>query len=168
MFNSYFTMALRQLRKHPSTTAIHLLGLTTGLTTCLLICLFLYHEWGVDRHQPRADRTFRVNIVNREAGQVDYSGITPYPMGAALRTDFPDWPVVASVHLESENFVVISPQKILSEERILFAEPALLDLFRVEMRSGDARKALAEPNQAILSEKVALRYFNSLDVVGRS
>jgi predicted permease len=168
MFNSYFTIALRQLRKHPSTTAIHLLGLTTGLTTCLLICLFLYHEWGVDRHQPQADRTFRVNLTNREAGQVDYSGITPYPMGAALRTDFPDWPVVASVHLEEENFVAISPGKILSEERILFAEPALLDLFRVEMHSGDARKALAEPNQAILSETAALRYFNRLDVVGRT
>jgi putative ABC transport system permease protein len=117
MFNSYFTIALRQLRKHPSTTAIHLLGLTVGLTTCLLICLFLYHEWGVDRHQPQVDRTYRVNLVSRNPGQVDYSGITPYPMGDALRTDFSDWPVVASVHLEEENFVVISPQKILSEER---------------------------------------------------
>ncbi len=168
MFNSYFIVALRHLRKHPSTTAIHLLGLTVGLTTCLLICLFLYHEWGVDGHQPQAERTFRVNLIDRKGGQVEYSGITPYPMSAALRTDFPDWPVVAGVHLEDENFVVISPQKILPEERILFAEPALLDLFRVEIRSGDARKALAQPNQAILSEKTALRYFNRLDVVGRT
>jgi predicted permease len=168
MLHSYFTVALRQLRKHPSTSAIHLLGLTLGMTTCLLICLFLYHEWGVDRHQPQRERTFRVNLIERNQDQVGYSGVTPYPAGAALRTDFPDWPVVARVHLEEEHFVVISPRKMLSEERILFAEPAFLDLFRVEMHSGDARKALVQPNQAILSEKTALRYFGSLEVIGRT
>ncbi len=168
MFTNYVTVALRQLRKHPAATTIHLLGLTVGMTTCLLICLFLYHEWGIDRDQPQAERTFRVNLIDRNAGQVEYSGITPYPAGAALRTDFPDWPVVASVHLEEEDFVVIPPRKMLPEERILFAEPAFLDLFRVEMHSGDARKALAQPNQAILSEATARRYFGSLDVAGRT
>ena len=168
MLHSYFIVALRQLRKHPSTSAIHLLGLSVGMTTCLLICLFLYHEWGVDRHQPGRERTFRVNVIERNQDQVEHSGVIPYPAGTALRTDFPDWPVVASVHLEEENFVVISPRKMLPEERILFAEPAFLDLFRVEMHSGDARKALAQPNQAIVSEKTALRYFGSLDVIGRT
>jgi hypothetical protein len=70
------------------------------MTTCILICLFLYLEWGIDCYQPQGEHTFRVNLIARKQHQTEYSGNTPYPMVAALRTDFPDWPIVASVHLE--------------------------------------------------------------------
>ena len=168
MLRNYLKIAWRNLRKHPATTAIHLLGLTVGLTTCLLIGLFLRNEWLYDRHQPDSERTYRVNLIDRKETDVEYSGVTPYPMGEALRTDFPDWPVVASTHLEEDAFVAVSPEKMFHQDGALFAEPQFLDLFAVDMLTGNARQALAQPNQAILSESTAHRYFGTTNVVGRT
>ncbi|HEV7349193.1 ABC transporter permease [Telluribacter sp.] len=168
MIRNYLKIAWRNLRKYPATTAVHLLGLTVGLTTCLLIGLFLRSEWLYDRYQPQGERTYRVNLIDRHENETEYSGITPYPMGEALRTDFPDWPVVVSMHTEGDAFVAISPEKLLPEKRALFVEPQFLDLFTVEMVTGNARQALGQPNQAILSESTAKRYFGTTDVVGRT
>ena len=168
MIRNYLTVAWRNLRKHPTTTAIHLLGLTTGLSTCLLIGLFLRNEWYYDRHQPQAEQTYRVNLIEHKGADVEHSTIVPYPMGEALRTDFPDWPVVASIHTEEDAFVMISPEKMFHEDRALFVQPQWLDLFTVQMVRGNARRALAQPNQAILSESTAKRYFGTTNVMGRT
>ena len=168
MLTNYLKIAWRNLRKHPATSLIHLIGLTVGLTTCLLISLFLRNEWLYDRHQPLGERTYRVNLVDRKETDTEYSGITPYPMGEALRTDFPDWSVIASIHTEEDAFVTVSAEKVLSEDRALFVEPQFLDLFVVEMLMGNARTALAQPNQAILSEATARRYFGTTNVLGRT
>lgn len=168
MIRNYFRIAWRNLRKHPATTAIHVLGLTVGLTTCLLIGLFLRNEWLYDRHQPLGERTYRVNLIERKETDVEHSNILPYPMGEALRTDFADWPVIASIHAEENAFVVISPEKIVRQAQVLFTEPQFVDLFKVEMVMGNARRALIQPSQAILSESTARRYFGSTNVMGRT
>ena len=168
MFINNLKIAWRTLRKHPVITAIHLLGLTTGLTTCLLIILFIRNEWMYDRHQPQGEQTYRVNLIDYQQNGIEYSGILPYPMGEALRNDFPDWPIIASIHTEEDAFVAVSPEKMLHEDRALFVEPEFLDLFTVQIIMGNAREALVHPNQAILSRSTAQRYFGTTDVLGRT
>ncbi len=172
MLRNYLKIAFRALRKQPTTTAIHLLGLTLGLTTCLLIGLFLRHEWGFDRYHRFGERVYRVNLTERTGSDEKTSGITPYPLAPALRTEFAAGsgkpPVVARIHADEETFVVLSPQKILSEKRVLFAEPELLDLFDFEFISGNARAALGQPNQVILGESTARRYFGTANPMGKT
>jgi len=168
MLKSYLTIALRNLRKYPTTSAIHLVGLTVGLTACLLIGLFIRYEWCFDRYHRLGERIYRVNTIRQYDGKTEYSGITAYPLGPALRLDFPDWTKVTRIHAEENTYSVISAEKILSEEAPLFAEPELLDLFDFDILSGDARKALSQPNQALLTESTARRYFGTTDVIGKT
>lgn len=170
MLRNYLKTAFRALRKHPTTTAIHVVGLTLGLTTCLLIGLFLRNEWLFDRYHRHADRVFRINLVQTTGPDVETSGVTPYPLAPALRAELGagSQAVVARIHAEENTFVVLSPDKILSEKRVLFAEPEFLDLFDVEIVSGNARAALAQPGQVILSESAARRYFGAANPVGKT
>jgi ABC-type antimicrobial peptide transport system permease subunit len=172
MLQNYLKIALRTLGKHPTTTAIHLLGLTVGLTTCLLIGLFLRNEWGYDRYHRHGERVYRVNVTQRTGTETATEGITPYPLAPALRTEFAasagTTPTVARIHAEENTFVVLSPEKILPEDRVLFAEPELLDLFDYEFISGNPRAALAQPNQVFLSESTARRYFGAANPVGKT
>ncbi len=172
MLRNYLKIAYRALRNQPITTAIHLLGLTLGLTTCLLIGLFLRNEWLFDRYHRHAGHVYRVNEVETTGAEVKTSGVTPYPLAPALRAEFgaktEHTPVVARIHAEENTFVVLSPDKILSEKRVLFAEPQFFDLFDVEILSGNARAALAQPNQVILSESAARRYFGTANPVGKT
>jgi predicted permease len=168
MLQNYITIAWRNLRKHPTTTSIHLLGLTVGLSTCLFIALFVRYEWGFDRFHRLSKRIYRVNMMEQNGQETTYTGTTPYPLGEAMRTDLPDLATIARIHEEEKTFVVISPEKILSEEAALFADPELLAMFDYHILSGDAKKALKEPNQAFLSESTAYRYFGTQDVIGKT
>ena len=172
MFRNYLKIAFRALRKHPTTTAIHLLGLTLGLTTCLLIGLFLRNEWLFDRYHQFGERVYRVNLTKQTGTEAVTTGVTPYPLAPALRAEFSSNARnalrVARIHAEAETFVVLSPEKILSEKRVLFAEPELLDLFDFDFLSGNARVALAQPNQVILDETTARRYFGTANPVGKT
>src|ERR671912_2163324 len=102
MITKSLKSASRNLPSHKATTAIHIIGLTIGLTTCLTIGLFLKSEWSFDRHQPMAGKTYRINLTDSTANDVSHSGITPYPLGDAFRKDFTDFPVVTRIHFEED------------------------------------------------------------------
>ncbi|WP_234736848.1 ABC transporter permease [Tellurirhabdus bombi] len=168
MIQNYLKIAWRNLIKHPTTTGIHLLGLTLGLTTCLLIVLFIQNEWSFDRHHQQGERIYRVNTINTTGDDVEKTGVTPYPLGAALRQDFPDWSKIVSVHTEEDAPVFISSDKILREKKVLFAEPSYLDVFGIEMVAGNGRATLTQPNQVILSESTARKFFGNASAIGKT
>ncbi|GAB3916131.1 ABC transporter permease [Larkinella terrae] len=168
MLRNYFKIAWRNLLKHPTTTSIHLIGLTLGLTTCLLILLFIQNERGYDRNLKLGDRIFRVNLIRTTGAEVEKSGITPYPLAPAMRVDFADWPKVTRIHADRDISVLVSPQNVLKEDNVVFAEPEFLDLFEFEMLEGNGKKILAEPNQVILTQKTARKYFGSAPAVGKT
>ncbi|MFC5410243.1 ABC transporter permease [Larkinella bovis] len=168
MVRNYLKIAWRNLVKHPTTTSIHLIGLTLGLTTCLLILLFIRNEWGYDRGLKLGDRMYRVNLIRTTGAEVEKSGITPYPLAPAMRTDFADWQKITRIHADRDMSVMVSPQKILKEDNVVFAEPDFLDLFEFEMLEGNGKQILAEPNQVILTQKTAQKYFGSASPIGKT
>ena len=60
------------------------------------------------------------------------------------------------------------PRITFKEDRILFAESGILDVFDIEIISGNAKEALSQPWQTILSESTAKRYFGEEDPIGKT
>lgn len=168
MIKNYLKITWRNLLSHPTTTSIHILGLTLGLTTCLLILLFIRNEWSYDRHYKLGERIYRVNEVTSVGGEVERSGTTPYPLALALRNDFTDWSKITRIHADRDVTVMVSREKILHEDNVLFAEPELFDLFDLEMISGNSRAILSQPNQVILTASTAQKYFGTTSAVGKT
>jgi len=168
MIKNYLKIAWRNLLKHPTTTGIHLLGLTVGLTTCLLILLFIQNEWSYDRHHKLGERIYRVNEIATVGGEVERSGTTPYPLSLALRNDFSDWSKITRIHADRDVRIMVSREKILLEDKVLFAEPELFELFNLDMVSGNSRTILSQPNQVILTESTAKTYFGTTPAVGKT
>src|SRR5690606_21141407 len=54
-----------------------------------------------------------------------------------------------------------------SEDHLFIVEPELFDIFDISVTNGNPKEALSRPFTVMLSEKTALRYFNTLDVVGQ-
>lgn len=168
MLSNYVKITLRNLFKHRTTTAIHVLGLTVGLTTCLLIALFVRYEWNYDRDIPQADQIYRVSMVIKTGSEVEKSGITPYPLADALRLEFPNWPTIGSVHADENTVVRVTPGKLFNQDRVLFAEPSMFKLFGLQMVVGNADVLLSRPNQVILSETLAKIYFGTASPLGKT
>jgi len=60
MLKNYFKSAVRNLLKHKIFSFINITGLTIGLTSYILIALFIFDELTYDRDHQNADNIYRV------------------------------------------------------------------------------------------------------------
>ena len=91
-------VAFRRLSRQKIHTSLHVLGLTLGITVCLLIGLFIRHELSFDSYHDNTDRTYRINTIWTDAGikQKHYS--TPFPLAQTLRKEISGLKYVTHVH----------------------------------------------------------------------
>lgn len=165
MFRNHLKIAYRNLVKNKAFSALNILGLATGLAACLLIGFYVLDEWSYDRFNAHADRIYRINEDIRFAGNATAYAQAPAPLGAVLKLNFPI--VEESVRLKSAGTVISKKgNQELREDGVVFADPSVFAVFTLPLLGGNPANALQEPNSAVISKTVALKYFGTTDAVG--
>ncbi len=168
MITKHLQFIFRRLGKQKLHTALHVLGLTIGLTVCLLIGVFIFHELSYDGYHDKAEHIYRVNQVWEDEGEksLDYSA--PYPLPIAVREELPDVALVGVAYPQAERVIEIKGGKRFKQSHILMADVGLLDIFDFNIIRGNAKEALASPNKAILSQATAKKFFGDADPIGKT
>src|ERR1700761_4054817 len=86
MWKNHLLMAFRQLSRNKAFSVINILGLATGLTTCLLIMVYVLDEASYDQQFKDVDRIYRVAMG---AGSEGWAA-APAPLGPALKANMPE------------------------------------------------------------------------------
>jgi putative ABC transport system permease protein len=125
MLKNYLKIAWRNLLRHKAYAFIHVFGLSVGLACCILIFLFVQHEWSYDAFHHNAATIFRVIQAEKNAaGEQTFSAFQPLPLAPALQEEFPA--IVRAVRfIPSSNVIVKSNESSFSEE-VLFADASLV------------------------------------------
>ncbi len=172
MFWTHVKLALRSLRRRTGYVLINALGLAAGIACCLLVMLYLQVELSYDAVHEGADQTYRLNKMIE--GRDDVYVLHSAQVAREARRRFSE---VGSMAAFRPNFRAIyvrgeREDRFLQESQTIMATWAGSEFFSVfsgyTFLHGDQETALQRPNQVVLSEKTALRYFGSTDVVGRS
>ncbi|QJD95033.1 FtsX-like permease family protein [Mucilaginibacter robiniae] len=167
MIRNYLKTALRNLRKNKAFTLINILGLALGLATCLLIMFYVVDELSYDRYNSNANRIFRINTDIKFGGTTSALAITPPPLASALLNNFPE--VEKACRLYHDYGVRIKKDnKSVQEEKVVYSDPGLFQVFTLPLIAGNAKTALSEPNTMVITRSTALRYFNHTQVVGQT
>jgi putative ABC transport system permease protein len=168
MIKNYFKIALRNFLKNKLNSFINILGLTVGVTVCLLIIFFINYENKWDKMHTKSKLIYRVNEVQDFPGSsVIKVAVTMFPMGPTLKQDFS----------QVEHFVRLfpsSPKQISNADKKLifnqafWADPSFFEVFDLKSIDGDIKSALLEPNTAVLTESSAKKIFGTANVVGKT
>ena len=126
MIWTYFKIAFRRLQKSRLYTLINLVGLTVGITSCLLIGLFIIHELGYDRFNKNADRIVRMTMQFDEGGK-QKTAVTGTKAGPQLKRTFPQ--VESFVRLINDDPVVKNGGRIYNEKHFLYADSSFFKIF---------------------------------------
>ncbi len=167
MLKNYLKVALRNLWKNKGFSAINIIGLSVGLATCLLIMLYVTDELSYDKYNKKADRIYRVDGDLQFGGNHFILAVVPEPMGPTLKKDYPE--VEQYVRFRGYGgFLVKKGNENVHEEKVIYVDSTLFDVFTLPMIAGDPKTALKDPNSVVITEKIAIKYFNTIDVVGKS
>ncbi len=161
MFWNYLKVAWRNLLRHPLYAAINVVGLGIAISFCLLVFLYVRHEWTYDAFHENADRIYRV-YAEFEGSQT--SDKTPRALGPTMSEAIPD---LRSVRMNSvARLIRHRGQK--TRERFLQADAAILDVFSFPLIKGDPATALEDPNYVVITDTMAERFFPGEDPIGKT
>ncbi|WP_259067620.1 ABC transporter permease [Mucilaginibacter sp. X4EP1] len=165
MIRNYIKMAFRSLMKNKGFTVINVLGLALGLATCLLIVFYVFDELSYDRYNEKADRIYRVNDDIKFGGVSNSYAVSPAPLAAAMKADFPEIEQTVRFREKGGSRVKKGNQNI-QEDMMIYADPSIFDVFTLPMIDGNPATSLTEPHSVVVTEKIAQKYFNRTNVVG--
>ncbi len=167
MFKNYFKTAWRSLRKNKTFSILNITGLSIGMACSLLIALYVLDELSYDRFNTYADRIYRID-KQIKFGDFNYNGAgTPAIMGPTFAKDFTQ--IEQYTRLKSNPGIVIRKgNESIREDKVIYADSTVFDVFTLDMIAGDKKSALREPHSLVITESAARKYFSSPDVIGKT
>lgn len=167
MLKNYLKIAWRSLLKNKVSSLVNSIGLTLGISACIVILIFVRYETTFDMYHSKAEQTYRVVQQYKMTDQTLHWNTTAYPLAKALRSDFPEIDMVTQISGPvSREFTINTDQKDavrFAEPKVFFVDPFYPKIFDVEWLAGDVNSALSDVNSVVLTEGLAKKYFELKD-----
>lgn len=159
MLKNYFKIAVRNLFRNKTYSAINVGGIAIGLTAFWLIALYIADELSYDRYHKNADRIVRVAQHTKwEGGNIDQAS-TSAPFAGALKAEYPEIEQATRIVPEGDGIISYNNKSIKVDD-ILFADANLFTVFTYPLIYGDAKTALSKPESIVLTESLAKKFFS--------
>src|SRR5450755_2441085 len=117
MLKNYFKIALRNLLKNRVFSLINILGLTIGITVCLMIFLFILNEFSYDGFHRQGKNIYRVMRSFDDNGAKRQVAWLAPPYATALLNDYPN-AIKKAVRVWPQDDLIVIGNKTFSEKKV--------------------------------------------------
>lgn len=168
--NSMFILnplqSFRNLLKQGASTFINISGFTVGLTCVVMLYFYISSELSVDSFHKDGDQIYRTLRIGSMNGSPYDIGVTSPPFAPALLNDYPNSiKAVCRAYIE-RGLVAYEDQKFY-EEGLLFADSNFFNFFSFPLKRGNPKTVLSNPNNIVLTQQMATKYFGAEDPIGK-
>ncbi|MEQ8472463.1 MAG: FtsX-like permease family protein [Marinoscillum sp.] len=160
MFKTYFKVSVRNLFRHKLQSLFNICGLAIGIACCILILTHVKTQNKFDRHIPELESIYRVILNNG-------GPYTPARLVKQMRADFPEVQTGTRVSGPFEA-VVKKGDRYFKQSGCMLADSTFFDVFPTEFIRGNAKEALNDPTDVVLTESVANQLFAGVDAMGQT
>ena len=164
MIKNYLKIAWRNLMKSKVFSFINIFGLTTGITVCLMIFLFIMNEFSVDDFHKNGKDIYRVmrSYDPAKPGAPWLSG----PYEPALLNDFRG-EIKQAVRIMPDNDLLSYKNRPFNEKNVYIVDSNFFTFFSFPLLRGNPATALRDENSIVLTESTAKRIFGNEDPMGK-
>lgn len=158
MLSNYVKIARRNAMLYKGYTLLNLLGLITGITSSLLILLWINDEVRVNKFHTNGEQIYQLfRNMNQSDGNVITTESIPKPAADLMRAEYTEVDQIAQLSWPME--LTLGKDEKKSNEEGRFATPEFLDVFTFPLIIGDKATGLGEMNNIIISKRLAEKYF---------
>lgn len=171
MLRNFLKISIRNLVRNKTYSFINILGLSIGMACSIIIFLFIFDELSYDKYHENADQIYRVGIDANMQGTELKAFFTGAPVGRTFVDEIPEVinsARVVKIQINEDEAVVRYGDKKFVEENLFFVDSTFFNFFDVQFIEGEAEHILNAPNQIVITESIAKKYFDDEDPVGKS
>ena len=166
MYRSYFKIMLRNMVKQKFYSAITILGLTVGITFALLIGVFIWGEMQVNKDLKDVDRLYLMETSYKAADGTNPPFFVPALLGQHAIDQYPM--VFEEYYRFRDRNITVSKDDKHFRTQSMIGDSTFFKMFGFPVLFGKSEDALNAPNKIVITEKIALQFFNKTNVVGES
>ena len=172
LFKNYVRSLLRNAIRDKYFTLLNMLGLALGITSAILIFIYIQDQLSYDAHNENFERIYRLEGDFFISEKQDLTAITQIPLGPTLKDEYPEIEEQARL-VNYRNFAggdlyFKKEKSIFKEDSIMWADSTIFKIFSIAFIAGDPETALSQPSTIVISETLAMKYFGSTNVLGES
>ncbi|HNP18615.1 MAG TPA: ABC transporter permease [Fulvivirga sp.] len=167
MLKSYLKIALRNFTRRQVYSIVNVVGLSVALACCLLVYLFVKSEFTYDTFHDNYENIYRLNVKTKRSADGDWRELGA--VAAAMAPAFAENSAGIDKYVRLKGALAL--MKVNEEYRevpFIYADPDIFKVFTFPLLRGESKSLFNDPNTAILSEEYALKWFNTLEVVGKT
>ncbi|GAB3798996.1 ABC transporter permease [Spirosoma humi] len=170
MLTNYIKIALRIFRKDNTFTLINVVGLATGLAVALLIIQYVRFELSYENTHPLADRIVRLTMDYMNGGTVHAQDTeTNPPVGPKAMREMNEVVKYTRAYPVGESSMTIQiGDRYHLVNNIYAVDPTFFSMFNYPLLRGSLNGLFTRPRQVVLTKTMALTYFKTLDVLGKT
>jgi putative ABC transport system permease protein len=166
MIKNYIKTALVNMTRNKVYTLINVFGLSIGLACVMLITLYIKDELSFDRFNENGLRIYRLVMDGRtpKGGEMHNSS-TGMIQGPVFKDQIPDIESFCRVNGGGESLVKKGNELI--SEPMLYADNSIFDIFSFPLIKGNKTTALKDPDDVVITEDIAKKYFGDANPIGK-
>ena len=165
MLRNYFKIAFRSLIKNPAYSFINIGGLAIGLTSSILILLWVADEYSYDRFHENYSSIYKLYQSQQWAQGIGTGNAMPYPMKDAVMNKSSQVKRVVITNWGEGNLLQVGEKRL--NKLGLCASEEFFNMFSFNMTKGDPTTALQNPNSIVLTQSTAKAFFGDDDPINQ-
>ncbi|WP_342088651.1 ABC transporter permease [Dyadobacter sp. OTU695] len=159
MIRNYFKIALRNLLKSKTFSAINVLGLALGMACSLMIMLWIRDERAVDAFHANKDQLYRIYMREYFSGKVQGVIWTPGPLAEELKKSVPE--IEMSTPFSWTIQQTFSVGSKIHKKATNWASGDFFKMFSYKLLQGTPEAALRDRGSIAISRDMAEAFFGS-------
>ena len=164
MLKSDIVFAWRSLQANKMQAMINFFGLGIGIAAAVIMLLYVGNETSYDQFNSHKDNIYRLVYLDG-----DYQGGGMAKIMSPMRAKVRDQgQVVSSVRFNFfGNTTFRYREKVFTENQGFAADPEFQDVFDFKSLEGNPKSALETPNQIVITQTMARKYFGDDQAMGQ-
>ena len=171
MYRSYFKIGWRNLIKNKAYTFINVAGLALSMTCGIFIFSLVRLNLSFDNFHGNSDNVYRV-VTELHRDVIGYRNNVPSPLGEIFRNDYSYAEKVARVYTGFNTLVALRKGnelvKFKEPDGVSFSEATFFEIFNFPLVEGNMATVFTNPNSAIITERIAQKYFEGRSAIGET
>lgn len=166
MFTGYLKIALRNVLRNKTHGFLNIAGLAIGIACAALIFLWVEDEMNYNHYFPNRNNLYIVKDKQTYDGNTFVFDATPGPLARAIKAETPGIKTTARTTWGNSLLFSLGDKTINENGR--YVDSGFLNMFSVPFIKGNAATAFTQLHAVVVSEKMAMKFFNSTDILGKT